>query len=88
MNKIEKFIKENSLDFNDTGSSLNSVCTTISGYALHCGLIDVEILYDLICAVYPSTSCKDELKRVFAFAKSANYQSFWSTAKAKKMYKF
>ena len=35
MNKIQKFIKDNGLDFSGSGSDLNGACVILAGYALY-----------------------------------------------------
>ena len=84
---IEKFIKENKLDLNDTGSALNSTCCIISGYALHIGIIDVDIL----CNMFVDKLNADqnlELEKVFNYAKKHQYEDFWKTEQAEKQYIF
>jgi len=84
--KIEKFIKDNKLDLTGSGSELNSVCTILSGYALHLG-IDMVDLLNIIDGIEPAFNFA-ELERVFKFAKEANYGDWWSKPKNRKMYKF
>ena len=88
--QIKDFIENNNLDFSGSGSELNSVCTTISGYALHIGIDNVDTLIDIVNSHFPYGTFVEqkELERVFKFAKNANYGDWWSNAAAKKMYKF
>lgn len=90
--KLKTFIRENVLTFSDIGSSLNSECCTISGYALHIGTKSVGEIADAVKEVCGSTEDEedyiDELKRVFEYAKSNDYGSWWADEEAKKMYIF
>jgi len=84
--KIEKFIKDNSLDLSVTGSAFNSVCTILCGYGLYLKLNLIE-LGDIISDIEPTYDYV-EFDRVYHFAERNHYEKFWMTAKAKKMYKF
>jgi hypothetical protein len=89
MNKIEKFIDENSLDFSGTGSELNSNCCIIAGYALH---LDMNF-HDLQLQMkegWPGWVEMDkvELERVFDYAEGANYGEWWDSEIAKSEYVF
>lgn len=86
-NRIEKFIEENELDFSDTGSSLNSNCVVISGYACHLDL-DWDELLELFPKKLQERSVLAEIVRVFTHAYLNNYGEWWNTEKAHKMYKF
>lgn len=92
MEKLEKFIKENELKFNGTGSALNSSCTIIAGFADHCGVTDAS---DILEAIQEATEGEDissavslEISRVFDFAYTYNYGNWWKSAEAKRTYKF
>ncbi len=78
---IEKFIKDNNLDFSETGSGLNSACTILSGYALYIGAEEAGA----IKKVLPEASHK-EFDRVFEYANYNNYGDYWTSEEAKKMY--
>jgi len=90
MENLEKFIKENRLDFSGiNNSNLNSDCCIISGYALHIGATEENV----INAIWTVKKAKNinflqELEKVFKFAEKKNYGKWWSTPEAKKMYKF
>jgi hypothetical protein len=88
--QIKDFIENNNLDFSGSGSELNSVCTIISGYALHIGIDNVDTLIDIVNSHFPYGTFVEqkELERVFKFAKGANYGKWWLSPDAKKMYKF
>ena len=91
MNRIEKFIVENKLDFEGTNdSSLNSDCCIISGFALHCGISDVDDVKTIIHKARGNRKRNfyNELEKVFEFAQSNNYGTNWSTPEYKRMYKF
>lgn len=84
--KISKFIEDNKLNFTDSGSSLNSNCVILAGYALFIGIDNVEDLFKAI--PYYGSSEMEELERVFDFAMSSSYGDYWNTEDAKKRYKF
>jgi len=84
--KIDKFIKENELDFTGEESGLNSNCTIISGYALHLGINSSGQLLRYLPALGQKGS--QELIRVFNFAQANNYEAYWKTEEAKKLYNF
>jgi hypothetical protein len=95
MNKTEqlqKFIKENKLDFSGYDSDLNSSCTTICGFADFIGVGSVATIIKAIMAecddVYSESDLKREIKPVFDYAYTYNYGNWWKRAEAKKMYKF
>jgi hypothetical protein len=85
MNKIEKFIKENNLDFTGSGSDLNSNCCVISGYALY-----LELSFNELRGQMEGMASEnwDELRRVFDYAEGANYGEFWTKEEAKSQYVF
>ena len=85
--KLEKFIIDNDLKFDDDGSGLNSECCIISGYALFINA-NVNIIVDAINDENSATGFLDELERVFNYAESNGYDAFWRTSQAKKEYKF
>lgn len=93
MNKIQKFIKDNGLSLEGSGSDLNSTCCIIAGYALYANgdnndydkvLEDIEEdgLYNLTGEV------SEELERVFDFAYGSNYRAWWESKEAAKTYIF
>jgi len=85
LNKIQKFIKDNGLDFDGYGSNLNSTYCSLSGYALHLDL-NLEELKEKLKPEQMSEV--DELDRVFEFAESHNYGAWWTSDDAKEQYKF
>lgn len=82
--KVTEFIVEKELDFNDSGSGLNSKCCEVSGYALHVGITDHNDVVQAIgrsFIVIPSSSTimryEKEISRVFDYAKRHNYGEFY-----------
>lgn len=84
--EIVKFIEDNKLDFEQTGSGLNSACCIISGFALYKGVWDSDDV--VTCIDKLDLDGITELKRVFKFANSHDYERFWSTEQAKLEYVF
>jgi len=84
--KVKKFIGDNSLDFDGSGSDLNSVCCTVAGFI--CYMMDgvkgvhsdgIEIINEIPLSI----EAYDELVRVYNFAYANNYKKFWTTQQAK-----
>ena len=88
LNKIQKFIEENGLDFSGSGSDLNSNCVTLSGYALHRGLSFEDLKILMTPEQRSNLDAITELERVFNFAESHNYGEWWKSDEAKAEYKF
>jgi len=87
-NKIKQFIEDNNLDFSGSGSELNSNCVILAGFALYLGL-DEETLLDIIIAeIDNTTDALVELRRVFKYADSKSYGTYWESEKAHLEYKF
>jgi len=85
--KIEKFITDNGLQFVE--GTRNSDSTILSGYALHLGIKEVEILTKAIDNVLPDADdYYSELDRVFKYAQKNNYGKYWKTKVAKETYVF
>lgn len=84
---IEKFVIDNKLDLTTDGSALNSTCCIISGYALHIGITEINILINIFVD-YTSNDFDEELTRVFLFAKKNNYGKWWESEEAIKQYIF
>ena len=88
--KLVEFIENNSLNFNTTGSGLNSACVIISGYALYLGAKNTESIKEAIGEVFPKSigNFEKELERVFEYAENNSYGSYWKTTEANLIYKF
>jgi hypothetical protein len=82
--KLEKFIKDNNLEFN-SGSGGDSNILALCGYACY-----IEATSDdCLRAVASNDIDVDiEIVRVFDYADSHYYYKFWNTKKAKDQYKF
>lgn len=79
--KIKKFITDNGLTFEE--GRRNSDLTVICGYGLYLGVFTegnvLEILHEVLEPLYrKDKDLEDECTRVFLFAKSNNYQAWWS----------
>lgn len=89
--KIHAFIKDNNINLNTLSvSALNSDFTILSGYALYIGIDCYEDLQTIL-EVYISKKERkvyDSLQKVFSYAKYHDYEEFWRTKEAKKIYKF
>jgi len=86
--KLQKFIADNKLDFDASGSSLNSAFVTLSGYSLFTGANEEEVR-NVLEATESLTSMElKEFDRVYDYSKKNNYGEWWKKEEAKKMYKF
>jgi len=75
-NKIEKFIKNNNLDFSGSGSDLNSSHCIICGYALYIGIEDFTQLLDL----FVDTEIEEDtfqFENVWDYANHNYYEDWW-----------
>lgn len=89
MKEILKFIKENNLSFNDSGSGLNGNCVILAGYANYLNKENSQEIIDAIKEVHPtSPEFDDEFTRVFDYANSNNYGAWWKMPEAQKLYEF
>jgi len=93
MDVLEKFIRDNDLLFSSTGSELNSDCTIISGFALYQNKDKDDILAAIKAAnggTAPNYTVKEELNRVFKFAKTYHYGAWWHSneEEARLMYEY
>ena len=86
VNLIEKFIRDNKLDFTGSGSGLNGNCVILAGYACYLGL-SYTSLNDLLPSGYP-TSAYLELEKLLQYAYDHDYGAFWITPEAKLTYVF
>lgn len=77
--KLIEFIENNELNFNSSGSGLNSVCAIISGYALHLGVSNTGVIKEAIGELFPKSIGKfeKELERVFEYAENHSYGDNW-----------
>jgi uncharacterized protein YggL (DUF469 family) len=86
--RLTKFIEDNKLDFDASGSSLNSAFVTLSGYSLFTGANEEEVR-NVLEATESLTSMElKEFDRVYDYSKKNNYGEWWKKEEAKKMYKF
>ena len=89
--KIEKFIVDNELEFNDRDSGLNGNCVVLAGFL--CYLLVEEERGELeginvIQSLGLSSEAETELERVFEYAWTSDYEDFWETEDAKETYVF
>ena len=96
LKKIERFITDNNLTFDEGPSCLNSDCCTISGFALHVdegeGYIlaedIIEVAESVIEGLEDDSTFKSELERVFDYAYENDYGNWWTSEEAKTKYNF
>lgn len=88
--ELVNFIIENSLNFNGSGSGLNSMCVVLAGYSIFKGHTNTAQLKEAVHEVFPKSvgNFEKELERVFEYAYDNNYGEFWKTEDAKLLYTF
>jgi hypothetical protein len=91
--KIEKFIADNELNFTDTGSGLNGNCIILAGYLDYLeNYADVKEFDSMhmgaVLHLMPSLKAKDEMDRTHTYACRNRYGKKWSTSDYKSMYKY
>ena len=88
--ELVNFIIENNLNFNGSGSELNSMCVVLAGYSIFKGHITTGQLKEAVHEVFPKSvgNFERELERVFDYAFDNDYGNFWETEDAKMMYTF
>ena len=84
-----KFITDNKLGFDDSGSALNSNCVIICGYALYIGG-NLEYIFESLrhLEYILTVDLITELERVYNYAEKNMYEKFWDTEAATKQYVF
>lgn len=89
--KVEKFIVDNKLKFNDRDSGLNGNCVILAGFLCYL-LVEEERVYSegigVIRSLELGSEAETELERVFDFAWCSDYENFWETEDAKETYVF
>lgn len=89
--KIEKFIRENELNFNSSGSSLNGAYTVVCGFADYVGASKKAVKEAVLACTgvetLPTESNK-ELEKIYKFTTTYNYGKWWLKPEANRMYKF
>lgn len=86
MSKIREFIDNNGLSFEE--GSRNTTVVTLVGYAQHLGITENKLKAEVVDEIDADSFIGDEISRIWEFCKIRNYKDFWSTPKAKKLYKF
>ncbi len=86
MSKIREFIDNNKLSFEE--GNRNTTVVVLIGYAQHLGLTEEELDEELDKEYKEDWFIAEEVARLFDYCKNRNYKHFWSTPKAKELYKF
>ena len=82
MKQLTKFAEDNKLTFN-SGSGGDVNILALCGYATHIN----ASLEDCI-KVANNSDCNDEIKRIYEYADTHEYNKFWLTKQAKELYIF
>ena len=89
---LVKFITDNELNFNSSGSGLNGAYTVLCGYADHLGASKKAVKEAVVSSAglgtYFPSDHQTELNKVYSFASTYNYGKYWASDEAKRMYKF
>jgi hypothetical protein len=84
---LVKFIKDNKLSFEGSGSGLNSECCILAGFCLYKEIEDVNFIVKTVVKICNTNLVFTlEFERVFKYAEEHNYGDFWTSNAAKKMY--
>jgi hypothetical protein len=82
--KLKKFITDNNLEFN-SGSGGDVNILALCGYACYIEASQEEVIHAANSNVI---WIDNEIKRVFDYASTHNYNKFWKTDNAKKLWKY
>ncbi len=82
--QLQKFIKDNGLQF--TEGRRNSDLVVLCGYALYVEATDEDV-WDSIPEIGKTPDVNSELDRVWSYAQTNNYGSWWETEANRKAYK-
>lgn len=90
--RLKKFLKDNKITFKGEGSALNSDCVVFAGFGLYVTSDDISCVDDL-CTIISSLpghnkDFETEFRRVFDYAYTNNYFSWWDSPQAKAKYTF
>lgn len=84
--KIEKFIEDNDLTFEEGSRNTHSV--PLAGYACYLNILTPGMILDVLNEVIVDFDYDKEFGEVFKYAKANNYGNFWTTSAAEKEYIF
>lgn len=86
MSKIREFIDNNGLSFEE--GNRNTTVVILIGYAQNLELSQNKLKAELVEEMDNDSFIQDEIDRLWEYCKNKNYKNFWSTPKAKELYKF
>ena len=89
--KLEKFIRENELNFNTSGSGLNGSYTIVCGFADHVGASKRAVADAVKACIGVETLTTEsikELDKTYKFTTTYNYGKWWLKPEASRIYKF
>ena len=84
--KIQEFIKNNNLSFKE--GNRNTTIVVIIGYSQHLGVTQPGLKTELDHEIEDDSFISEEISRLWDYCKTRNYKNFWTTDKAKELYKF
>lgn len=84
--KIQEFIKNNNLSFEE--GNRNTTIVVIIGYSQHLELTMQQLEEQLKSEIEDDSFVSEEISRLWDYCKTRNYKNFWTTDKAKELYKF
>jgi hypothetical protein len=83
---MRKFIIDNKISFEE--GSRNSAVVILIGYAQHLGLSKEQLEAELSEEIEADNFIQDEINRLWDYCSRNQYNKFWKTEEAKKLYKF
>jgi len=86
MSTIKEFIENNGLSFEK--GNRNTTVVTLVGYAQHLNITENKLKAEIVDQIDNDSFIGEEISRIWDFCKNKNYKDFWSTPKAKELYKF
>lgn len=89
---VERFIKDNGINLDGSGSGLNGNCVILAGFICHVldkyddpTTTDVNYIVDNLTL---SDDARKELKKVFSYAYVNSYEKFWEDDSIKEEFTF
>lgn len=83
---MREFINNNDLSFDE--GSRNTTIVTLIGYAQHLGWSKEALEEELLTEIEEDSFIQEEIDRLWQYCYNRNYKNFWTTPKAKELYKF
>lgn len=83
---MREFINNNDLSFDE--GSRNTTIVTLIGHVQHLGWSKEALEEELLTEIEEDSFIQEEIDRLWSWCLNHNYAKFWTTPKAKELYKF